>query len=183
MATLLLAEHEDSTLNGATAKALTAALALGAPVHVLVVGAGCGPAAGARVDALLGSRRRSGNGASVGAEQERNRSGARPKPRQTENRWTPRTSPATEPPGGSSATRSRSRSVCSSLFGWTTNRTLDGVAEDVAATSLRIERLDDALRGVLVDQASQARRIEHAAAETARLERRLEHIESRLEER
>ncbi|MFK8253920.1 electron transfer flavoprotein subunit alpha/FixB family protein [Ancylobacter terrae] len=47
MATLLLAEHEDSTLNGATAKALTAALALGAPVHVLVAGAGCGPAAAA----------------------------------------------------------------------------------------------------------------------------------------
>ena len=69
------------------------------------------------------------------------------------------------------------------LFGWTTTRTLDGVAEDVAATSLRIERLDDALRGVLVDQASQARRIEHGAAETARLERRLEHIESRIEAR
>ena len=69
------------------------------------------------------------------------------------------------------------------LFGWTTTRTLDSVAEDVAATSLRIERLDDALRGVLVDQASQARRIEHGAAETARLERRLEHIESRLEGR
>ncbi len=69
------------------------------------------------------------------------------------------------------------------LFGWTTNRTLDGVAEDVAATSLRIERLDDALRGVLVDQASQARRIEHGAAEMARLERRVEHIETRLEAR
>lgn len=38
MTTLLLAEHNSSTLNSATAKALTAALALGAPVHVLVAG-------------------------------------------------------------------------------------------------------------------------------------------------
>ena len=69
------------------------------------------------------------------------------------------------------------------LFGWTRTRTLDGIASEVTATSLRIERLDEALRGVLVDQASQARRIEHGAAETARIERRLEHIESRLEAR
>ncbi|WP_454915082.1 electron transfer flavoprotein subunit alpha/FixB family protein [Xanthobacter sediminis] len=38
MATLLLAEHDNSALNGVTAKALTAALALGAPVDVLVAG-------------------------------------------------------------------------------------------------------------------------------------------------
>ncbi|MDQ0503725.1 electron transfer flavoprotein subunit alpha/FixB family protein [Xanthobacter agilis] len=38
MATLLLAEHDNSTLNGVTAKALTAAAALGAPVDVLVAG-------------------------------------------------------------------------------------------------------------------------------------------------
>ena len=38
MATLLLAEHDNSALNGVTAKALTAASALGAPVHVLVAG-------------------------------------------------------------------------------------------------------------------------------------------------
>ncbi len=44
-ATLLLAEHDDAHLNPVTARALTAALALGAPVHVLVVGAGCAPAA------------------------------------------------------------------------------------------------------------------------------------------
>lgn len=45
MATLLIAEHDDNGLNGITAKALTAAAALGAPVHVLVAGAGCRPAA------------------------------------------------------------------------------------------------------------------------------------------
>ncbi|WP_029351928.1 FAD-binding protein [Bosea sp. 117] len=45
MATLLFAEHDDATLNPLTAKALTAALALGAPVHVLVVGANARPAA------------------------------------------------------------------------------------------------------------------------------------------
>ncbi len=38
MATLLLAEHDNAALNGVTAKALTAAVALGAPVHVLVAG-------------------------------------------------------------------------------------------------------------------------------------------------
>ncbi|MGO9544588.1 MAG: electron transfer flavoprotein subunit alpha/FixB family protein [Rhodomicrobium sp.] len=41
MAVLLLAEHDNKTLNGATAKALTAAKALGSPVHILVAGAGC----------------------------------------------------------------------------------------------------------------------------------------------
>jgi len=45
MATLLLAEHDNAALNGVTAKALTAALALGAPVHVLVAGQGAGAVA------------------------------------------------------------------------------------------------------------------------------------------
>jgi electron transfer flavoprotein alpha subunit len=45
MATLLVAEHDNKTLNGATAKALTAAKALGGDVHVLVAGAGCRPVA------------------------------------------------------------------------------------------------------------------------------------------
>lgn len=45
MATLLFAEHDDATLNPVTAKALTAALALGAPVHVLVAGGNARPAA------------------------------------------------------------------------------------------------------------------------------------------
>ncbi|MBB6306722.1 electron transfer flavoprotein subunit alpha/FixB family protein [Xanthobacter tagetidis] len=40
MATLLIAEHDNSALNGVTAKALTAAAALGAPVHILVAGQG-----------------------------------------------------------------------------------------------------------------------------------------------
>jgi electron transfer flavoprotein alpha subunit len=47
MATLLVAEHDDKSLNGATAKALTAAKALGGEVHVLVVGSGCRPVADA----------------------------------------------------------------------------------------------------------------------------------------
>jgi electron transfer flavoprotein alpha subunit len=47
MATLLVAEHDDNTLNGSTAKAMTAAKALGAEVHVLVAGQSCKPAADA----------------------------------------------------------------------------------------------------------------------------------------
>ena len=45
MATLLLAEVHGGKLNDATAKALTAAVALGAPVHVLVAGQGADAAA------------------------------------------------------------------------------------------------------------------------------------------
>jgi electron transfer flavoprotein alpha subunit len=41
MAVLLVAEHDNRALNGATAKALTAATALGSPVHILVAGSGC----------------------------------------------------------------------------------------------------------------------------------------------
>ena len=41
MATLLLAEHDNKALKDATRKALTAAKAIGAPVHVLVAGLGC----------------------------------------------------------------------------------------------------------------------------------------------
>ena len=41
MTTLLFAEHDDSSLNAVTARTLTAALALGAPVHIAVVGSGC----------------------------------------------------------------------------------------------------------------------------------------------
>ena len=40
MTVLLLAEHDNASLNAATAKALTAAKAMG-PVHVLVAGSGC----------------------------------------------------------------------------------------------------------------------------------------------
>jgi electron transfer flavoprotein alpha subunit len=40
MTTLLIAEHDNQTLKDATNKALTAAGALGAPVHVLVAGEG-----------------------------------------------------------------------------------------------------------------------------------------------
>ena len=45
MAVLLVAEHNNSALNGATAKALTAAKAIGSPVHILVAGSGCGEVA------------------------------------------------------------------------------------------------------------------------------------------
>ena len=45
MPTLLLAEHDNGSLKEATAKALTAASALGAEVHVLLAGHGCGAAA------------------------------------------------------------------------------------------------------------------------------------------
>jgi electron transfer flavoprotein alpha subunit len=45
MATLLLAEHNESGLDGQTAQALTAALALGAAVDVLVAGEDCRAAA------------------------------------------------------------------------------------------------------------------------------------------
>jgi electron transfer flavoprotein alpha subunit len=45
MPTLLLAEHDNAHLKDATHKALTAATALGQPVHVLVAGANCRAAA------------------------------------------------------------------------------------------------------------------------------------------
>ena len=47
MATLLLAEHDDKSLNEATARALTAALELGGPVDILVAGFASRPAADA----------------------------------------------------------------------------------------------------------------------------------------
>jgi electron transfer flavoprotein alpha subunit len=45
MTTLLLAEHDNKVLKDATHKALTAAKALGADVHVLVAGSSCRPVA------------------------------------------------------------------------------------------------------------------------------------------
>ena len=47
MTTLLIAEHDNASLKEATAKALTAAKELGAPVHVLVAGEGAKAAADA----------------------------------------------------------------------------------------------------------------------------------------
>src|SRR5215210_3009924 len=41
MTTLLLAKHDNHVLNDATSKSLTAALAIGSPVHVLVAGSRC----------------------------------------------------------------------------------------------------------------------------------------------
>ncbi|MGF1648880.1 MAG: electron transfer flavoprotein subunit alpha/FixB family protein [Hyphomicrobiaceae bacterium] len=54
MTVLLLAEHSNRELNAATAKALTAARAIGADVHVLVVGSECRAAAegAARLDGV-----------------------------------------------------------------------------------------------------------------------------------
>jgi electron transfer flavoprotein alpha subunit len=45
MPTLLLAEHDNKSLKDATAKAMTAAKAIGAPVHVLIAGRDCRSAA------------------------------------------------------------------------------------------------------------------------------------------
>jgi electron transfer flavoprotein alpha subunit len=45
MSTLLIAEHDNASLKDATNKALTAAKAIGAQVHILVAGAGCKPVA------------------------------------------------------------------------------------------------------------------------------------------
>jgi len=45
MTTLLIAEHDNATCKDGTAKALTAARAMGAPVHILVAGQGCARAA------------------------------------------------------------------------------------------------------------------------------------------
>jgi electron transfer flavoprotein alpha subunit len=47
MASLVLAEHNNKTLNDATAKTVTAAAAVSTPVHVLVAGEGCGAVADA----------------------------------------------------------------------------------------------------------------------------------------
>ena len=44
MATLLIADHDNKAVNDSTMKALTAALALGAPVVILVAGKGCSAA-------------------------------------------------------------------------------------------------------------------------------------------
>ncbi len=45
MPVLLIAEHDNASLKDATNRALTAARQVGSPVHVLVAGQGCGPAA------------------------------------------------------------------------------------------------------------------------------------------
>src|SRR5690348_14213117 len=45
MTTLLIADHDNASIKDATAKALTAATALGGEVHVLVAGKDAGPAA------------------------------------------------------------------------------------------------------------------------------------------
>src|SRR5690348_16058847 len=47
MTTLLIAEHDNSSIKDATNKALTAAKAMGGDVHVLVAGKGCRAAADA----------------------------------------------------------------------------------------------------------------------------------------
>ena len=47
MPVLLIAEHTNAALGGATAKALTAAKAMGGDVHILIAGHNCAPAAAA----------------------------------------------------------------------------------------------------------------------------------------
>src|SRR6185503_11211594 len=53
MPSLVLAEHDNLSLNEATAKTVTAASQISAPVHVLVAGANCAPV-GAQAAKLLG---------------------------------------------------------------------------------------------------------------------------------
>lgn len=53
MTTLLIAEHDHATLKDSTNKALTAAAALGADVHVLVAGGGEGTRGAAETAAKL----------------------------------------------------------------------------------------------------------------------------------
>ena len=45
MTTLLIAEHDNASLNAATGKALTAAHAMGGDIHLLIAGTGCDPVA------------------------------------------------------------------------------------------------------------------------------------------
>jgi len=45
MATLVIAEHDNAGLKGATLNAVTAAQKIGGPIHVLVAGSGCGAVA------------------------------------------------------------------------------------------------------------------------------------------
>ena len=45
MAILVIAEHDNATLKGATLNTITAATKIGGDVEVLVAGAGCGAAA------------------------------------------------------------------------------------------------------------------------------------------
>lgn len=54
MSVLLVADHDNKSLNPATAKALSAASALGGDVHLLVAGAGCRAVAdeGAKLDGV-----------------------------------------------------------------------------------------------------------------------------------
>ena len=47
MTSLVIAEHDNASLKDATAKTVTAAAELGAPMHVLIAGQGCGGAASA----------------------------------------------------------------------------------------------------------------------------------------
>jgi electron transfer flavoprotein alpha subunit len=47
MTSLVIAEHDNATIKGATLNTVTAAIACGADVHVLVAGSGAGPAAAA----------------------------------------------------------------------------------------------------------------------------------------
>ena len=56
MAVLLIAEHTNDALNPATHKAMTAAIAMGSDVDILVAGAGCRPAAEA-ASKLHGARK------------------------------------------------------------------------------------------------------------------------------
>jgi electron transfer flavoprotein alpha subunit len=53
MATLIIAEHDASGVKDTTAKAVTAALALGSPVDLLIAGSGCKPSGFAGIRKIL----------------------------------------------------------------------------------------------------------------------------------
>ena len=70
MATLLLADHDSVSLKDTTAKAMTAALALGHPVHVLVAGHNARAAAdAAAAPAVIRQHTRRLKRGAIGAEE------------------------------------------------------------------------------------------------------------------
>ncbi len=53
MTTLVIAEHDNASLKGATLNTVAAAQAIGGDIHILVAGAGCGAVAEAAAKVLV----------------------------------------------------------------------------------------------------------------------------------
>ena len=51
--------------------------------------------------------------------------------------------------------------ACVALFGWSATRELAQISEATRSTNTHLERLDTALRGLLVDNASLTRRLDY----------------------